>query len=443
MRSMLKCFLALAVALPTVAFAAGDKCPNVVIVLDKSGSMDWTPSGSSNTSSSNPSRMTIAHQVIADVLLGQNGAPPPSPLVRFGYTIFPSDNGCGGGFTSRDVPVGYGTEQSIVTSVNATTPNGSTPTGPKIETLIGDASMTDSSRPRYIILVTDGEPTCTLNNGSTGDASDDAVKSVRDAATEGVTTFVVGFGSGTAGSSTLDDMAAAGNAHYADGGAITTAFQASDASTLSTALAGIIQAASQGELGGTGSCNPCLDRVGTDACPSGQSCNPQTGACQTDPYAACLAATCAAGQYCHVNAQGAAVCATACAGPCGAGQVCADDGTCQADPCGSGGCGCGAGTVPDNSGNCVPNQCGKIQCPSGSFCSDNACAPLFASTTGNTSSGNTTSASTTGGSGSSGTTSHNPNGNVTSSGGCSSGSGAALAGMGLVMLAMLGWRRRD
>jgi hypothetical protein len=52
------------------------------------------------------------------------------------------------------------------------------------------ATLTDTS-PKYILLATDGQPTC-LNNG--GSAADDtaAIQAVADVATKGFKTFVVG-----------------------------------------------------------------------------------------------------------------------------------------------------------------------------------------------------------------------------------------------------------
>ena len=445
--------LCLMSVMPAVA-QAGPKCPNVIIALDKSGSMGDYPdddgSGTTDPGScfSNSdchggdscdssgfcsgAKINVAHQVIQEVMLGGSGVQAPSSLVRFGFTDFPSNNSCGASNYSANllVKVNYATEQSIANSVTSVEPGGSTPTGPMLKNLVSDPSMQESDRPRYVVIVTDGEPTCGINNNNNPDA--DAVTAVQDLRQAGVETFVVGFGSGVgaAGQATLQQMAAAGSP---DAGA----FSATSADQLAQALSAIIQQASMGELGGTASCDPCNDVQ----CPSGQSCDSSTGACVVDPYAACEPNPCGQGEYCVVTSSGQQ-CAVPCTTICGTGQVCALDGTCQPDPCAGGSCGtCPSGQVHDASGTCVPSQCGKIaaQCPSGTSCTNNACESYLPSTTGTT--GTTTTGGSTGGTGSSGSGDKKANGNVTSSG-CSTTDGIALSAFGLLAMALLA-RRKD
>ena len=379
------------------------------------------------------SKMPIAHQVIHDVLLGSATVTAPSPLVRFGFTDFPAGtdpNSCSGSSSSLLVPCGFNTAQTISDTVQTVEPAGGTPTGESLNGIRQSAALTESDRPRYVILVTDGEPTCNDNRQS-------SVTAVQNLRNSGVQTFVVGFGSGTTNSTTtatLNQMAAAG-ASYPDGGAY-SAFAASDATTLAQVLGALIQTASSGELGGTSSCDPCLDIT----CGAGLKCDSTSGQCVADPYAACAGSPCGVGQYCRVDASGNAVCAAPCSTLCPSGQLCDIDGTCQPDPCANNACGtCPAGQVHDGEGAaCVPSQCGtgQIACPAGTFCSatSNTCSPLFNATTGSSGSSGTTSTSgdgTTGGS--TGTTGKKTNGNVTSDG-CASGAG----GMALCAFAALG-----
>ncbi|MBS2030170.1 MAG: VWA domain-containing protein [Deltaproteobacteria bacterium] len=442
-----------AMALTPAVARAGAKCPNVIIVLDKSGSMGDYPdddgSGSTDPGScaSNSdchsgdtcdsagfcsgAKINVAHQVIQEVMLGGSGVQAPSSLVRFGFTDFPSNNSCGASNygSSLLVKVGYATENNIASTVTGVEPGGSTPTGPMLKNLVSDPSMLEADRPRYVVIVTDGEPTCGFNNNNNPDG--DAVTAVQDLRQAGVETFVVGFGSGVnaAGQATLQSMAAAGSP---DAGA----FSATNADQLAQALSAIIQQASMGELGGTASCDPCNDIQ----CPSGQTCDSSTGACVADPYAACEPHPCGQGEYCVVTSSGQ-TCAVPCTNICSSGQICGIDGTCQADPCANGACGsCPAGQVHDDSGACVASQCSKIQpqCPAGTSCTNNACVSYLSSTSGTTSGSSTS----TGGSGSTGTTGKKANGSVTSSGGCSTTDGVAFGAFGLLAMALLA-RRRD
>jgi hypothetical protein len=471
MLKRLSLILVAAAFAPSAARASGGKCPNVVIVLDKSGSMAEYGAATDSCINQCPpseggsckcgycetnndcnagetctgltqttygwctnSKMPIAQQVIHDVLLGSGAIAAPSPLVRFGFTYFPSSTSgqaCSPSTSTLRVDCDFGTTQSIVDQVNAITPDGNTPTGASLNGIRTAAALTDD-RPRYVILVTDGEPTCS-------DTRQTSVAAVQNLAGQGVTTFVVGFGSGTTNSTTtatLNQMAAAG-ATYPDGGAY-SAFSATDATTLAQVLGEIIQTASSGELGGSASCDPCLDIT----CGAGLKCDSTSGQCVTDPYAACAGGPCGVGQYCRVDASGNAVCAAPCSTLCPSGQLCGIDGTCQTDPCADGSCGtCPAGQVHDGEGAaCVPSQCGsgQIACPAGTFCSatSNTCSPLFSGTTGTSGTSGSTGTSGDGTSGSSGTTGKKTNGNVTSDG-CASGAGGialcAFAALGLAL----------
>ena len=88
--------------------------------------------------------------------------PAPSPLVRFGFTDFPAGtdpNSCSGSSSSLLVPCGFNTAQTISDTVQTVEPAGGTPTGESLNGIRQSAALTESDRPRYVILVTDGEPT--------------------------------------------------------------------------------------------------------------------------------------------------------------------------------------------------------------------------------------------------------------------------------------------
>jgi len=142
-------------------------------------------------------------------------------------------------------------------------------------------------------------------------------------------------------------------------------------------------------------CETCVDISCTNplekTCGQGETCNPNTHACDRDP---CLDTTCAEGEYCRSDGQCGAdltdlcvpVCPTtcaedekcecgrcvenACAGiACNPGLTCCD-GKCIADPCEALTCESGTEWCDSCSGSCLPNPCllGQITCPEDFIC---------------------------------------------------------------------------
>jgi len=107
------------------------------------------------------------------------------------------------------------------------------------------ATLTDTN-PKYMLLATDGEPTCNpelpANMSNNSDAMG-AEQAVADALTAGFKTFVVGIGD-TMGAATLDQMAI--NGGMPQSGAATSFYQVTDTASLVAALQTI--------LGRVGSC---------------------------------------------------------------------------------------------------------------------------------------------------------------------------------------------
>jgi hypothetical protein len=97
------------------------------------------------------------------------------------------------------VPADLNTGAAIDTALAMTTPNGGTPTPETLQRLI-DGFATPAGpdvmvRPRYILLVTDGQPTCPNGGGSLTtqpdiDASNSAIETL---ANRGVRTYVIGY----------------------------------------------------------------------------------------------------------------------------------------------------------------------------------------------------------------------------------------------------------
>lgn len=198
--------------------------PDMLIVLDKSGSM--APSGNETRTD----RWGGSRQAVDEVTAMFEGT------ISFGLMTFPgvSLGGRGGGGAMAllcsagmlDVPLAPGNAAAISQALAPMRAAGYTPTAATLDAalaIIGAPGSADQSVtvPKYILLVTDGDPNCSADYmpsvGMNGIAPIDpvarmdtisAIKKLTDA---GVKTFVVGFQTaGTSFADQLDMMAAAG-----------------------------------------------------------------------------------------------------------------------------------------------------------------------------------------------------------------------------------------
>jgi hypothetical protein len=83
-----------------------------------------------------------------------------------------------------------------------------TPTDKAIEVAAGHLKALTAPLPRYIILITDGVPTCSALTGGGDPAT--TITAIKAAAAAGIPTFVIGIGDDPRGLPTLDQMAVAG-----------------------------------------------------------------------------------------------------------------------------------------------------------------------------------------------------------------------------------------
>jgi hypothetical protein len=168
--------------------------PNVLIVLDRSGSMDAELGGDQGT------KWEVAQAAIGQVVT-EFGA-----HVQFGLSLYPGlDPACdeGAGCSPGDVFVDVGTgtaEQIIEVLSQVDTCTLGTPTAEALEGLKEYPGLEDLDRPNFILLVTDGKSTC--------DNPAPVVAALRTETPE-IKTFVVGFGDG-ADPDELNGMAEAG-----------------------------------------------------------------------------------------------------------------------------------------------------------------------------------------------------------------------------------------
>jgi hypothetical protein len=168
--------------------------PDLLLVQDRSGSMAWAIDGSMNPAAgqSRWDQVTTAlKQVVMQVA-----------SVDWGLYFFEPTSGiggfCGALPTTPDVPCGMGTASQIVSAINGTSPSGGTPTAEAIDAAVKYFQGTNNGNTHYILVATDGEPSC-----------NDPVQSITAAANAGIKTIVVGIGASGA-DATLTNMANAG-----------------------------------------------------------------------------------------------------------------------------------------------------------------------------------------------------------------------------------------
>ena len=188
---------------------ADPQVPDMMIVLDRSGSMTeggrWQPSVSAIKS--------VTEQLQSQIAFGlaMFPAPPPDPSMVIGdaFNCFtaPDPQAClnminlqacaAGGIIT---PIAIDNAGPIAQELDRTIPGGGTPT-PETLAMLVDAFANQSVGPdqdvrlKYVLLVTDGQPTCPAGNGMDVTPADvDASNAAVDALTAaGVKTYVIGY----------------------------------------------------------------------------------------------------------------------------------------------------------------------------------------------------------------------------------------------------------
>jgi len=200
-----------AVCAPVDVPVAGVK-PDILVLLDASASMnrdlnDMACGTTSCGASSKWAQTTAAvNQVVATT----------DANVNWGLKYF-ADSGACGVSASVHVPIGPANAAAIANAIQGRTDamggvigNSNTPTrAAEAAAAAYLATITDTS-PKFILLATDGLPTCPASGGINGDDSIPAVGAVSDASGAGIATFVLGIGALSTGDTILSALADAG-----------------------------------------------------------------------------------------------------------------------------------------------------------------------------------------------------------------------------------------
>jgi hypothetical protein len=205
--------------------------PDLLIVLDASGSMSLPPGFPFSLGDSKWQIMTAALQGITNSY---------DSHIRFGLSAFPiSSDECGVG-TGPDVPIGISQAGAINGWMGNHGPTGSTPAHLALQ-LASSIYASEPANPsgQYVLFATDGVPTCGGDPVTPDTASDtETLAAVQALANQGVHTFVLGFGDILGlDPDLLNDAAQAGGEPKAGGPPYF--YHADNASELQTALSDI------------------------------------------------------------------------------------------------------------------------------------------------------------------------------------------------------------
>ncbi|MFO0577816.1 MAG: vWA domain-containing protein [Polyangia bacterium] len=432
-------FTSCVLSLSAASSEAAPKCPNLHFIIDRSGSM--------STSFDGGTRWSAEVAAVNKVVAKYDGKMP------IGATIFTSVTTCG---PDPIIKPAIGTKASIAAALAAKMPNGSSGLGSAINPTTSLTELKDSTRSNYVIIITDGVPSC---SGGSFDTTDSAINDLRAAylRSPSLTSYVFGFDDGTVNTE-LGRIADAGGKPFPTN----KYYRITTASGFGTALEQTVDeiyTLSGCDGGMTG--DTCYEKGcprPTDYC--------IRGVCGQNP---CAGYTCPRGDYCFTDGASPPTCMSPCPVGCPSGTRCKAD-SCASDPCG-GPCGPGKycdktskscksdpacfgvackGTSKCVAGLCVDDPCDFITCPTGRRCvpwegycevpdqnpvGDMSTAPrdLGAADPGDLAGG---------GSGGDGGTTMPPAGG----GGCAttspaSPSGAALASLALAALALIALRR--
>jgi hypothetical protein len=150
--------------------------PNVMLVLDRSGSMGNSIDGVSATKKWDDLKAAL-NQLVTNY----------DTLVRFGVSLYSSDNDCAPGKVDSAPADKNG--MTVLAKVTAASPSGNTPTAGTLAAVLASGAVADATRDNVVVLATDGIPNCT---------DTDVEGKIQALYAAKVKTYVIGVGTGTA-----------------------------------------------------------------------------------------------------------------------------------------------------------------------------------------------------------------------------------------------------
>jgi hypothetical protein len=193
---------------------------DVLLVLDRSASMEDAPDGATDATS----KWNLVVPALVEVVTATGGG------VAWGMKTYPEGEGSeciAGSVTDKiDVAVAGNNAAAVNAAIMGTTPKGNgTPTGDAVKQAVTYMKTLTSTHPKFLLLATDGEPSCAGTTKGSEQARPYAVQAVTDALAAGFPTYVVGVAT-TKKSATeaLNNMATAGGKPRADANPLATRY---------------------------------------------------------------------------------------------------------------------------------------------------------------------------------------------------------------------------
>lgn len=188
----------------TAPFGTSRQPADVLLVLDRSGSMAYDTATDSNCASGSTTctaRWPALTSAVNATLTATSGS------ISWGLKLFSSTGNACGMNNNVEVPIATTSVPAINTQIAAVSPAGNTPTAQAITAATAYLQTVNDQNARYILLATDGEPNCAPGKSSGTTNVQGTIDAITAAKAAGFLVYVIGIGPSVGN---LDSFAAAG-----------------------------------------------------------------------------------------------------------------------------------------------------------------------------------------------------------------------------------------